>query len=413
MTTLFSQDLYYPDFNIIENNNTHPENLFIHTMSSSGYHMAILDTDLYPNWYINSGDHGFDFKPNNDKLSYFKKNNSFWIIMDEYMNEVDTLSNPSGFDYHDINILPNDNLLVFRYDSSYVDMSALVEDGSPFASVVYCVIEEYDSNHNLLHSWNGLEELDITEYVHIDLTTERIAWMHVNSLEVDEEGDLLISDRRSSQILKINWPEGNLIWTLGGEFNEFTFINDSLSGPRLQHDARLLENGNIMMFDNHVMNQINQSLSSRVVEYQLDEENFTAELVWEYSHPQEYLGVAMGSAQRLSNHNTLINWGLVNGYGTLITEVDYDKNIVLDIQYPNGYQTYKVRKSDWIFEENLIIGDANSDSIVDILDVMYLVNYILYNEEEDNAFHLFKLDINKDRLFDVNDILLIIDIVLN
>ena len=87
MTTLFSQDLYYPDFNVIENNDPHPENLFIHTMSSSGYHMAILDTDLYPIWYINSGDHGFDFKPNNDKLSYFKKNNSFWIIMDEYMNE--------------------------------------------------------------------------------------------------------------------------------------------------------------------------------------------------------------------------------------------------------------------------------------------------------------------------------------
>ena len=69
----------------------------------------------------------------------------------------------------------------------------------------------------------------------------------------------------------------------------------------------------------------------------------------------------MGSAQRLSNHNTLINWGLVNGYGTLITEVDYDKNIVLDIEYPNGYQTYKashttgpskdVALTPWVFTQ--------------------------------------------------------------
>ena len=47
----------------------------------------------------------------------------------------------------------------------------------------------------------------------------------------------------------------------------------------------------------------------------------------------------MGSVQRLENQNTLINWGLVVGHGAIITEVDYEKNIVLDIRYPVGIQT--------------------------------------------------------------------------
>ena len=54
----------------------------------------------------------------------------------------------------------------------------------------------------------------------------------------------------------------------------------------------------------------------------------------------------MGSAQRLINGNTLINWGTLMGEinGAVITEVDYEKNILLELHFP-VHNNYKVRKN--------------------------------------------------------------------
>ena len=418
LSILSAQEDYYLDFEIIVNENPLSENIFIHSMGSSGInrYMAILGPDLTPIWYVNSGDYGIDFKVNNNQLSYFNKLGQYWTILDSFMQEADTLGwiNGYGYDYHDFLILENGEYITLTYDSLYVDMSQIVQGGSSFAMINGIgLIEEYDQNHNLLYEWNAWDRLDISDYTHLDLTLDQIAWMHVNSIEIDHDNNLIVSDRVSSQILKINWPDGNLIWTLGGPMSDFIFVNDSLSGPLLQHDVRRLDNGSILMYDNHVTNQINDNTPSRAVEYQLDEDAYIAELVWEYFHPEGFVGLAMGSAQRLSNQNTLINWGLVPGYGTIFTEVDYEKNIVLDIRYPIGSQSYKIRKDSWSFDINLITGDSNLDSIVDILDIMYLVNYILFSTDEFDMFHLFKVDINKDANINISDIMLMVNMVLN
>ena len=98
----------------------------------------------------------------------------------------------------------------------------------------------------------------------------------------------------------------------------------------MQHDVRRLENGNIILFDNGVTHD---PPISRVLEYELDENEKNANLVWEYIHPDSLLGLAMGSVQRLPNGNTLINWGTISDNGAIITEVTYEGIIVLEIRY--------------------------------------------------------------------------------
>ena len=158
---------------------------------------------------------------------------------------------------------------------------------------------------------------------------------------------------------------------------------------------------------------------SRAVEYQIDEFNKTATLIWAYNHPDSIVAMSMGSVQRLPNQNTLINWGFffetnIMDTGTLIMEVDYDKNIVFELAYPVNYHTYRVRKSNWDFTINLIPGDANLDNTVDIIDCVYLVNYILNSENRDfTLFDRHKLDLNTDGDIDVVDITTMVDIILN
>ena len=52
--------------------------------------------------------------------------------------------------------------------------------------------------------------------------------------------------------------------------------------------------------------------------------------------------------------------------------------------------------------------------MVDIVDVIFLVNYILYDNSTDyNLFERHKLDINTDGLIDILDLTSIVNIILD
>lgn len=398
----------YHNYEITINQNPFGSNLFIHTMGDQPRYIAIIDSQLSPSWFINSGEFGLDFKVNQNYLTFFNKSNQNWIVLNDKMKEVDTLNCVNGYkaDYHDIQLLQNGGYILQAYDSISVNMSEIVSGGNPNAIVIYLIIQEFDQNKNLIFEWNAWEHLNIADYTNLDLTRLRLTWMHGNSIEVDQDLHLLVSNRRSSEILKIDRNTGDVLWYLGGPNNDFTINNDSFNGFNKQHDVRRLSNGNILLFDN---GNEHQPPISRVVEYSVNEINKSINLVWEFYHPEQLLGLAMGSAQRLPNQNTLINWGIVNNNGAIITEVDYDKNIVLEIRYPLGVRCYKVRKEDWFFSTNLIPGDTNHDDRIDILDLNYMTNFIIDNLSAVNTFHLYRYDINKDGIVNESDIDLIVN----
>jgi len=410
-SAMFPRDMNYLDFEIIVNNDPYPANMFIHTMGSQPRYMAIIDSLINPSWFINSGPLGLDFKVNQNKLSYFNNYNKSWIILNEYMNETDTLECVNGYlaDFHDILLLENGGYLLQTYDSIYVDMSQIDPDGNTNAMIILLIIQEFDSDKNLIFEWNAWEHLDIADYQHLNLTSNRIVWMHGNSIHIDLDSNILVSNRRSSEIIKINRNNGEVIWIFGGPNNEFSIANDPYNGFSRQHDVRRIENGNILLFDN---GNDHDPPISRAVEYEIDESEKTANLVWDFSHPEGYVGLAMGSVQRLPNNNTLINWGRLLNQGAVITEVDYDKDIVFEMQYPYPFYCYKVRKHHWQFETNLIPGDTNLDNQVNILDINYIADYSAQDTSELDVYHLYRYDINRDRSIDNDDINLLAQMIL-
>jgi len=410
-SAMFPRDMNYLDFEIIVNNDPYPANMFIHTMGSQPRYMAIIDSLINPSWFINSGPLGLDFKVNQNKLSYFNNYNKSWIILNEYMNETDTLECVNGYDadYHDIQLLANGGYLLQAYDSISVNMSEIISGGNNDAMVILLIIQEFDSNKNLIFEWNAWEHLNIADYENLDLTNNRIVWMHGNSIHIDLDSNILVSNRRSSEVIKIDRNNGDVIWYFGGPNNEFSITNDPYNGFSRQHDVRRIENGNILLFDNG--NDHDPSIS-RAVEYEIDESEKTADLVWDFSHPQGYVGLAMGSVQRLPNNNTLINWGRLLNQGAVITEVDYDKNIVFEIQYPYPFYCYRVTKHNWQFETNLIPGDTNLDNQVNILDINFIADYTAQDTSELDVYHLYRYDINRDRSIDDIDINLLAEMII-
>ena len=284
-------------------------------------------------------------------------------------------------------------------------MGSLVENGQ-WANIIFLRIQEFNQNDSLVFEWSSWDYLDISDYTNLNLTSNYISWMHGNSIEIDNsDNNLILSNRTSSEIIKIDRNTGQIIWVLGGPNNQFSFLNDSLNGFSMQHDVRILSNGNLTLFDN---GNHREPPVSRVSEYLLDITNMTAELIWEFTHPNGYYGLAMGSAQRLPNQNTLINWGIITqtgnvDLGAIITEVDYNKNIVLEIVYPFNHNNYRVSKNNWAFLSNLLPGDTNLDNTLNIMDINNIIDYMLNNPIKD-IFHLYRFDLNRDNFFDENDV---------
>ena len=131
---------------------------------------------------------------------------------------------------------------------------------------------------------NGMSRMDL-------LHANSVEWIRHQHLFARDPlygpGHVLVCFRHQDRMAIFDWEENTVIWAWGQDF---------LSGP---HDARVLENGNILVFDNGLVRG-----RSRAVEI----DPLTEEVVWEYRArpPKSFFTVGRGSAQRLPNGNTLL-----------------------------------------------------------------------------------------------------------
>ena len=219
-------------------------------------------------------------------------------------------------------------------------MSKIVPNGNPYAVVTGIIVQELDQAKNVVFQWRSWDHFQITDNTHEDLTAATIDYVHSNAIELDGDGNILLSSRHLDEITKIDRSTGNTIWRMGGKNNQFTFVNDSI-GYSHQHAIRRLANGNFTLFDN---GNFHTPPFSRAVEYQVDEVNKVATLVWQYRNNPDYVSVAMGYVQRLSNGNTLIGWGATN---PSVTEVTSDGKKVYEMSLPDQVVSYRAFRYQW------------------------------------------------------------------
>lgn len=345
----------FPPINFIvpPNGDISPGNFFLSAKDGEDTEIAITDSVAQNLLWLDSEPlGGRDFKLCSSNLpSYSITETPGWRILDDFANvsELVTMSNGYTIDWHDFQHLENDHKWLFAYDQQYYDMSLEVEGGNPEAFVAGFVIQELDEEGLLLLQWRSWDYLEITDNQDQNLTFASVDPFHINSIESDFDDNIFISMRHLNEVLKFDSQTGDIIWRWGiNDANaEFEFLNDG--GFSNQHDARRLPNGNILLFDNaNVTGQV-----SRAVEYSMDTAANTVMMVWEYAHPEEIFGSSTGGIQRMPNGNTLIYWGNVSidAYGARFSEVDVNKNILLEFNYPISWSAYRIRKEEWMFLE--------------------------------------------------------------
>ena len=339
----------FPPISVNVNENPAPGMIFFSPFIYPGFHatyLIIADNYGTPVFYRKMNSTNFDFKKQpTGVLSYYE--GGLFYVMDNSYNIIDSLHMQNGYstDLHELVIHDNGHALMMCYDAQLVAMDTVVTGGDPNATVIGLVIQELDENKNVVFQWRSWDHFQITDATYdIDLTASVIDYVHGNAIEVDHDGNLLISSRHLDEITKISRQTGNIIWRLGGEHcknNQFTFINDPI-GFSHQHDIRRISNGNITLFDN---GNLHDPLFSRGVEYQLDEINKYAQLISDYRNNPITMSWAMGSSRRLENHNTFLGWG--TGVDPAISESKIDGSLVLSFSLPDSMPNYRAFKFPW------------------------------------------------------------------
>jgi len=208
------------------------------------------------------------------------------------------------------------------------------------------VYREFDQDGNEIWSWNTFDYYDLTEYnpyyVEIYNGNLEMDWTHSNSVFFDENsGSVFVSVRNLSRITKIDYASKDLIWNLGETdyMNEIYFEEDLNISQ--QHSVQVLDNGNLLFFDNH--RYLTPELN-RCIEVSYDESDYSVEIVWEHVLPAEIFTGSRGECDRLENGNTLITVGR-SGY-TL--EVTPENAVVWQLKVENMGTEVNMYRSDRI-----------------------------------------------------------------
>jgi hypothetical protein len=147
-------------------------------------------------------------------------------------------------------ISPQNTALITIYDAVPKDLSAL--GGKKDALAIQGIVQELDiETGKLLFEWRSLDHVSLEEsYAKPgqDLDYPGIDYLHINSIDVDHDDNLLVSARKISAVYKIDRETGEILWRLGGKKSDFEMGR----GTRFayQHDARRLPDGTISIFDN-------------------------------------------------------------------------------------------------------------------------------------------------------------------
>ena len=170
-------------------------------------------------------------------------------------------------------------------------------------------------------SFSSWDHYTVADWIEPTGVSPPFDYDHPNSLDFDVDSNYIVSYRHLGAILKLNAQTGAKIWQLGGRLGQFTIVNDPLNLFSGQHCVRVLDNGDLLMYDNGLRHTPQHT---RAVEYALDLNKMTATMVWEYEPTPSLFTNIVGSVQRLSNGNTLVGFGLAGQ----VHEVDSKSNPV-------------------------------------------------------------------------------------
>lgn len=251
-----------------------------------------------------------------------------WMELDALGNTTRTLGCASGLQprFHDLLVQPGGDYWIMCDESRQMDLSAF--GGAGGAEVTGTAVQHLSPTGALLFNWSPFDHFAITDVDVAERTTPAVNWTHGNALDIDTDGNLLVSFRNLNEVTKIDVVTGTVIWRLGGRRNQFTFLDTPTPAFMHQHSVRVDGRGSVLLLDN--IGNANESHAER---YELDERAMTARLADSYAALPRVVTPVGGSTQPLPGGRTLVSYGMAGR----VEEYDSIGKVVWRIEGNAGY----------------------------------------------------------------------------
>jgi hypothetical protein len=220
--------------------------------------------------------------------------------------------------------------------------SSVIKHGSKQEIVFDAIAQEIDIKTGLvLYQWDSLDHVGLAASYSPVARKKGVPWdyFHINSIEPQSDGNVLISARNTSQVYDVSGADGSISWSVGGKKSTFKMGSDTMF--YFQHDARL-HNGDILtMFDD--AGKPFKEKQSRALTLKLDAKKNSATLVSQFFHTPALKAPAEGNNELLGNGDQLVSWG----QAPFITEFDSTGKTVFDMHFNALNATYRAYRSVW------------------------------------------------------------------
>jgi hypothetical protein len=244
-------------------------------------------------------------------------------------------------DLHEFRITSQDTALITVYDAIDCNLSSV--GGPSDGAVADTLFQEIDLKTGLvMYEWHSLDHVPLTNSYSSPTTTSRhepFDYFHINSLDVEQNGAVLVDSRNTWAAYDVDAKTGQVRWELGGKHSSFK------QGPGTatawQHDAVQLQEGEITFFDNGASPQVHPQ--SRAIEIALDTKDMTATLLRSYEHKTPLVADSQGNVQVTGEGDWMVGWGQA-GY---LSEINAAGQVLFNAHLPPNWESYRAFVAPW------------------------------------------------------------------
>jgi hypothetical protein len=265
------------------------------------------------------------------------------IIDNNAYHQIGSVHAGNGYqaDLHDFHITPRGTALLTVFEPIECKLSAL--GGPARSAVTNTAVQEIDLASGLVRrEWTSLDHVGLKES-YTSATGSSLRWpfdyFHVNSVEQLSNGRTLISARNTWGIYELSTLTGQVLTRIGGKMSNLKLAAGAATA--FQHDASLLSNGIISVFDNGGVPNVHRQ--SRVLLLSINAENKTESVIAQFVHPQPLSSASQGNVQTLPNGNLFVGWGAQPYF----SEFTAGNQLIYDSHWHGSYQSYRAYRFTW------------------------------------------------------------------
>lgn len=270
-----------------------------------------------------------------------------YVLLDSHYHRIATVHAVGlrGGDLHEFTLTPNGTALITAYREVPYDLSSI--GGPKNGYLLDGVAQEIDvATGKLVFQWDALNDIKLSEtYAKLGKNgngtkAKPFDYFHINSVDSDGAGHLLISARNTHGIYQVSERTGHLDWRLGGKDSDFTMG----PGTRFawQHDARYRTGNTISLYDDEA--KAEPEPYARGLFLHLDPATMTATVARQYLSPDKLIVDSQGNVQVLPSGNVFIGWGSE----PYVTEFGPSGTVLFDMSFTAGADSYRAYRFPWV-----------------------------------------------------------------